>query len=122
MTSCRNPWSQPAYRSEPSYPARTSRSGCGSTPPHSRHHPEQALIDRDDLTDRMAEPWFNPNGFFVATIDGHHGRLPLDQAASRSTRRGLRARCRSVGGRTRTRQSAAAHRAALACSSKEAPA
>jgi mycothiol synthase len=33
------------------------------------HHPEQALIDGDDLADRMAEPWFDPKGFFVATID-----------------------------------------------------
>jgi mycothiol synthase len=32
-------------------------------------HPEQALIDRDDLADRMAEPWFDAEGFFVATID-----------------------------------------------------
>jgi mycothiol synthase len=32
------------------------------------HHPEQALIDRDDLADRVAEPWFDPAGFFVATI------------------------------------------------------
>jgi mycothiol synthase len=31
-------------------------------------HPEQALVDSDDLTDRMAESWFDPNGFFVATI------------------------------------------------------
>jgi mycothiol synthase len=34
------------------------------------HHPEQALIDEDDLADRMAEPWFDPKGFFVATIQG----------------------------------------------------
>jgi mycothiol synthase len=33
------------------------------------HHPEQALIDVDDLADRMAEPWFDPTGFFVATVD-----------------------------------------------------
>ena len=33
------------------------------------HHPEQALIDSDDLTDRMAESWFDPKGFFVATIN-----------------------------------------------------
>jgi mycothiol synthase len=32
-------------------------------------HPEQALIDQDDLADRMAEPWFDPEGFFVATVD-----------------------------------------------------
>jgi mycothiol synthase len=33
------------------------------------HHPEQALIDRDDLADRMAEPWFDADGFFVATVN-----------------------------------------------------
>jgi mycothiol synthase len=33
------------------------------------NHPEQAFIDLDDLKDRMAEPWFDPKGFFVATID-----------------------------------------------------
>jgi mycothiol synthase len=33
------------------------------------HHPEQALIDNDDLVDRMAEPWFDPKGFFVAMIN-----------------------------------------------------
>jgi mycothiol synthase len=32
------------------------------------NHAEQAFIDLDDLQDRMAEPWFDPNGFFVATI------------------------------------------------------
>jgi mycothiol synthase len=34
------------------------------------NHPEQALIELDDLKDRMAEPWFDPNGFFVASQDG----------------------------------------------------
>jgi mycothiol synthase len=34
------------------------------------HHPEQARIDMDDLADRMAEPWFDPTGFFVAIRDG----------------------------------------------------
>jgi mycothiol synthase len=33
-------------------------------------HPEQALIDLEDLEDRMAEPWFDPEGFFVAVRDG----------------------------------------------------
>jgi len=34
------------------------------------NHPEQARIDLADLKDRMAEPWFNPDGFFVATRQG----------------------------------------------------
>ena len=34
------------------------------------NHPEQGLIDLADLKDRMAEPWFNPDGFFVATHEG----------------------------------------------------
>jgi mycothiol synthase len=33
-------------------------------------HPEQALIDLDDLEDRLTEPWFDPKGFFVAIRDG----------------------------------------------------
>jgi mycothiol synthase len=33
-------------------------------------HPEQALIDLDDLNDRMAESWFDARAFFVATKDG----------------------------------------------------
>ena len=33
------------------------------------NHPEQAHIDMDDLADRMAEPWFDPKGFFVAIQD-----------------------------------------------------
>jgi mycothiol synthase len=33
-------------------------------------HPEQALIDLEDLKDRLAEPWFDPKGFFVAIQDG----------------------------------------------------
>ena len=37
--------------------------------PRSRIISEQALIDGDDLADRMAEPWFDAAGFFVATIN-----------------------------------------------------
>jgi mycothiol synthase len=33
-------------------------------------HPEQGALDRRGLLERMAEPWFDPEGFLVAEHDG----------------------------------------------------
>ncbi|MEU5373966.1 mycothiol synthase [Streptomyces sp. NPDC005968] len=37
------------------------------------HHPEQGSLTQRDLDDRRAEPWFDPQGFFLAERTGQQG-------------------------------------------------
>lgn len=34
------------------------------------HHPEQGALTQRDLDDRIAQPWFDPKGFFLAEREG----------------------------------------------------
>ncbi|KPI18513.1 Mycothiol biosynthesis protein, MshD [Actinobacteria bacterium OK074] len=34
------------------------------------HHPEQSSLTQRDLDDRKAQPWFDPQGFFLAEAEG----------------------------------------------------
>lgn len=37
------------------------------------HHPEQGGVSAADLADRMTQPWFDPDGFFLAESTGPDG-------------------------------------------------
>lgn len=57
-------------RVRPFVPGRDEEAWLGLNARAFVHHPEQGSWRRADLEARMAEPWFDPEGFFLAERDG----------------------------------------------------
>ena len=121
MRICLSRWFRPGVEIRTFVPGQDEQEWLRVNAAAFAHHPEQALIDGDDLADRMAEPWFDAEGFFVATIDDtmvgfhwtkqHQDQLGVKSTYSASSRRQLAG----------TRQGAAVDRAALVAAARKYP-